>query len=171
MTTTRGYTAVRIDFVDARAEKLSFTAKKDILIQGVNGASVHIKSGEKFTAVRATSLEENMWYIVRQVSGSKKCSCASTKPCKHEKCVATGRSLADLQAESEARAKSRKPAKAAKVVEPPAPPVEQPERWNTPLMEQRARTKALADARFGKKRDMLGTPLNGNRGFQLPTAS
>lgn len=85
--TTRGYTAIRIDHIDPRAERLTFTAKKDIFIEGVNGASVNIKAGEKFYAVRAASLGDNMFYIVREVIGVKKCSCPSVKQCKHEKLI------------------------------------------------------------------------------------
>lgn len=124
MTTTRGYTAVRIDFVDARAEKLSFTAKKDIFIEGENGASVTISKGEKFYAVRAGSLGENMFYIVRCIPGVKKCSCPSCKVCVHELHVKNGRPLADLKAEVEARtkerAKSRKAAKLAQQEDKPS---------------------------------------------------
>ena len=86
--TTRGYTAIRIEHIDPRAEKLTFTAKKDINIEGINGASVNIKAGEKFYAVRATSLGDNMFYIVREVVGVKKCSCPAMCVCKHEKLIA-----------------------------------------------------------------------------------
>lgn len=121
-TTTRGYIAISMSF-DARTDKVEITARQDMAIEGTNGASVIIKAGEKFTAVRAASLGENMWYIVRDVVGQKKCTCMSHKPCKHEIAVFTGRSLAELQAEAEARkvAKSRKggisSAVAAKVAE------------------------------------------------------
>lgn len=114
--TTRGYTAVKLEYIDQRAEKLTFTAKKDIFIEGENGASVTIKAGEKFYAVRASSLGPNMFYIVRCVPGVKKCSCPSCKVCVHEQHVSTGKPLAELKAEVEAkakeRAKSRKSAKA-----------------------------------------------------------
>lgn len=121
--TTRGYTAIRIDHIDPRAERLTFTAKKDIFIEGVNGASVSIKAGEKFYAVRAASLGDNMFYIVRQIVGAKKCSCPSTTRCVHDMHVATGKPLDELRAEVEAkakgRAKSRKAAKTAKVAQQP----------------------------------------------------
>lgn len=121
--TTRGYTAIRIEHIDPRAERLTFTAKKDIFIEGVNGASVSIKAGEKFYAVRAASLGDNMFYIVRQIVGAKKCSCPSTTRCVHDMHVATGRPLDELRAEVEAkakgRAKSRKAAKTAKVAQQP----------------------------------------------------
>jgi hypothetical protein len=108
--TTRGYTAIRIEHIDPRAERLTFTAKKDINIEGVNGASVSIKTGEKFYAVRAASLGNNMFYIVRNVVGAKKCSCPSKTRCVHEVHVATGKPLAELKAEVATRAKSRKAA-------------------------------------------------------------
>ena len=119
--TTRGYTAIRIEHIDPRAERLTFTAKKDINIEGVNGASVNIKAGEKFYAVRATSLGDNMFYIVRvAVVGAKKCSCPSTTRCVHEIHVVTGKPLAELKAEVEAKAKARaKSRKAVKVVQQP----------------------------------------------------
>ena len=86
-----------------------------------------------------------MFYMVRCVPGIKKCSCASTKPCVHEKCVSTGRSLVELKAEVEARAKGRvKARKSAKVVERPAQVVD-----------------------ISEKRDMLDAPLNGNKPFTL----
>lgn len=121
-TATRGYIAISMSF-DARTDKVEITARQDLVITGTNGASVSIKAGEKFTVVRAASLGENMWYIVRDVVGQKKCTCMSHKPCKHEIAVFTGRPLAELQAEVEARkvAKSRKSkvsqAVAAKVAE------------------------------------------------------
>jgi hypothetical protein len=81
------YVAVNFTF-DERTNKVECVANKDMTITGENGAIVTLKKGEKFTAVRAASLGENMWYIVRQVSGEKKCSCPATKPCRHEKLVA-----------------------------------------------------------------------------------
>jgi len=90
MATTRGYVAVNFSF-DSRTDKVAMTARKDMTIKGENGAVVTLKQGEKFTAVRAASLGENMWYIVRDVTGEKKCSCAATKPCRHEKLVAAAK--------------------------------------------------------------------------------
>jgi hypothetical protein len=88
MATTKKYVAVNFSF-DTRTNKVECVANKDMVITGENGAQVALKAGEKFTAVRAASLGENMWYIVRQVSGAKKCSCPATKPCRHEKLVVT----------------------------------------------------------------------------------
>jgi hypothetical protein len=85
MTTHRPYTAVRIEFVPASIQTLNMTAKRDFTIPGTNGGSITLTKGERFTAVRASSLGHDMWYIVRQVSGLKRCSCPATKPCKHEK--------------------------------------------------------------------------------------
>lgn len=104
---TRGYVAVNFSF-DSRTDKVECVARQDMVIEGENGASVSLKKGEKFTAVRASSLGPDKWYIVRQVSGQKKCSCASTRVCKHEIAVFTGRPLAELQAEARKSAKSRK---------------------------------------------------------------
>jgi hypothetical protein len=87
-TMTRGYVAVSLSFA-ASTTKVQMTARKDMVVQGENGASVTLKAGEKFTAVRSASLGPDMWYIVRNVSGEKKCSCPATKPCRHEKLVAT----------------------------------------------------------------------------------
>ena len=84
--TNRGYVVVNFSF-DANTDKVLCTANKDMVIESVNGASVSLKKGEKFYAVRSDSLGENMWYIVRFVSGEKKCSCPANKPCKHEKKV------------------------------------------------------------------------------------
>lgn len=81
--TPRGYVAVNMS-LDSRTDMVECTARKDMTITGEHGASVSLKAGEKFTMVRAASLGENMWYIVRHVSGIKKCSCAASKPCKHE---------------------------------------------------------------------------------------
>jgi hypothetical protein len=88
-TSKRGYTVVKLEFIDARTEMINITANKDMMIAGENGASVNIKAGETFKAVRAGSLGPDMWYVVRQVSGEKKCSCPAMKPCKHEKLVAS----------------------------------------------------------------------------------
>lgn len=85
--TKRGYVAVSMSFASGTT-KVSMTAKKDMTVEGENGASVTLKAGEKFTVVRAASLGENMWYIVRDVIGEKKCTCAAMKPCRHEKLVA-----------------------------------------------------------------------------------
>lgn len=139
---TRGYVAVNFSF-DSRTDKVECVARQDMVIEGENGASVSLKKGEKFTAVRASSLGENMWYIVRQVSGQKKCSCASTRPCKHEIAVFTGRPLAELQAEAEAR-KVEKPrkAKATKSVD-----------------------KSTIQEKTSDK--MLNAALTSNRGFSL----
>lgn len=105
--TTRGYVAVQMSF-DARTDKVEMTARQDMTIEGTNGASIRLSKGEKFTAVRAGSLGPDMWYIVRHVSGAKKCSCPATKPCVHEIHIATGRPLAELRAEVKARAKTHK---------------------------------------------------------------
>ena len=110
---TRGYVAVNFSF-DSRTDKVECVARQDMVITGENGASVSLSKGEKFTAVRAGSLGKNMWYIVRRVSGAKKCSCPAAKPCVHEIHVATGRPLAELRAEVEARAEARKSAKSRK---------------------------------------------------------
>jgi hypothetical protein len=90
MATKRGYVAVNFSF-DSRTDKVECVARKDMVITGENGASISLKAGEKFTAVRASSLGENMWYIVRQLSGAKKCSCPAIKPCKHEKLVTSAK--------------------------------------------------------------------------------
>lgn len=153
--TTRGYTAVKLEYIDPRAEKLTFTAKKDIFIEGANGASVTIKAGEKFYAVRASSLGPNMFYIVRCVPGVKKCSCPSCKVCVHELHVKNGRPLAELKAEMETKAKERaKSRKAAKAK----------------LAQQEDKSSSqdvvsLNDKR--RERDILDEPLTSNRGFEL----
>jgi len=90
--TKRGYVAVKFTGVDSRTEMMHCTANKDLTIQGEHGASVALKAGEKFTAVRAGSLGPDMWYIVRNAKGEKKCTCAANKPCKHEIKVASGKS-------------------------------------------------------------------------------
>lgn len=99
----RGYVAINMS-LDSRTDMVEMTARKDMVIDGEHGASVSLKAGEKFTAVRAASLGEDMWYIVRHVSGMKKCSCAANKPCRHEIAVA----------------EQAKKAEPAKVVEEPA---------------------------------------------------
>jgi hypothetical protein len=108
----RGYVAVNFSF-DSRTDKVECVARQDMVIEGENGASVSLKKGEKFTAVRAGSLGPDMWYIVRHVSGVKKCSCPATKPCVHEIHVATSRPLAELRAEVKARSEARKVAKSS----------------------------------------------------------
>src|SRR5689334_18917528 len=90
--TTRAYTAVKIELVPSAITSLNITAKKPFTIPGLNGGSVSIAAGERFTAVRSESLGPDMWYVVRLVAGCKKCSCPATKPCKHERAV---RSLAE----------------------------------------------------------------------------
>lgn len=87
MTDQTKYTAVKCEYIAATTQMLQCTANKDMTIEGKNGAKVELKKGEKFTLVRSDSLGEGWFYIVRQVSGEKKCSCPSHKPCKHEKAV------------------------------------------------------------------------------------
>lgn len=159
MAATRGYTAIKLEYIDPRAEKVTFTAKKDIFIEGTNGASVTIKSGERFYAVRAASLGENMFYIVRCVPGVKKCSCPSCKVCKHEKLVATGRPLAELKTEVEAKAKERAKSRKAKVAK------------SAKVVEKSAQEVVSPVDPIPLKRDMLDAPLTSNRGFQMFKAS
>ncbi len=82
-TTARGYVAINLGFAP-QTNKVLMTANRDIVISGENGASVSLKKGEKFYAVRSDSLGDGWFYIVRMVSGEKKCSCPAKKPCKHE---------------------------------------------------------------------------------------
>lgn len=116
MAIKRGYVAVNMR-IDPRNGKIEITACQDMTIEGANGASMTLKKGEKFVAVRAASLGKNMWYIVCSVTGFKKCTYSVTKPCAHEIHIATGRSLAELRAEVGAHkaAKSCK-AKVAKAI-------------------------------------------------------
>lgn len=143
-----------------------------------NGATIYrVRSSEpnKKGRVEGTDQEERngLWYDAHnitvcngRVSG---CTCKGSEfrgKCYHRDGV---------QALENARFAARKAVKVAQQEERPSAQEivkpEEPQSWITPQLAQKARTKALADARFGKKRDMLDTPLNGNRGFQLPTAS
>lgn len=80
----RGFVAIKVDYIAAATTRIACVANKDMTIKGVNGASVTIKEGEAFWLVRAGSLGADMFYVVREVSGEKKCSCPANKPCKHE---------------------------------------------------------------------------------------
>jgi ribosomal protein L14E/L6E/L27E len=171
MATTRGYVAVNFSF-DARTDKVTCTARKDMTITGENGASVTLKAGEKFTAVRAASLGENMWYIVRQVSGVKKCSCPATKPCKHEKLVAASKVATPV--ESMTIRPIEKATEAEAIVA--APKFENgfkhTSNWATAQQEKEQNYIAIRNemreirARR-EEEERLVAPLNGNRGFRL----
>ena len=86
-TAKRGYVAIEVRFA-GETQRIACVAKVDMHITGTNGASVEIKPGEAYTLVRSESLSKElgktMFYIVRQVSGEKKCSCPAMKPCRHE---------------------------------------------------------------------------------------
>lgn len=163
----RGYVAVNFSF-DSRTDKVECVARQDMVIEGENGASVSLKKGEKFTAVRAGSLGENMWYIVRQVSGAKKCSCPATKPCKHEIAVFTGRPLAELQAEAEARksAKSRK-SKVSSVVAAKVAEAEKLATSGAVVNQTPAKFAKSNEQTTVQRNSMLNASLTSNRGFSL----
>ncbi len=153
----RGYVAVNLSF-HINTDKVLCTANKAMVITGEYGASISLKKGEKFYAVRAGSLGENMWYIVRMVSGEKKCSCPANKPCVHEVYVTTGKPLVELRAEVEARTKARKVVAkpAVKVVPPVVAKV-------APLSPSPALVAKLATL----PEYCASSSLNGNRGFSL----
>src|SRR5579859_6658787 len=105
--TTSAYTVVSLDV--AGAKMIRCTANKDMTIQGVNGASVELKAGEVFYAYKAESLNEqqgrsDLYYIVRNISGMKKCSCPARKPCKHE--IALAAKTAEQKREEAASTKT-----------------------------------------------------------------
>jgi hypothetical protein len=83
-TTKRGYVAIKVDFISDSTQLLPCTANKAMTIEGVNGAKVSLKAGEKFYLARAASLGDGWFYIVRLRIIGKKCSCAASKPCRHE---------------------------------------------------------------------------------------
>lgn len=111
MTSSRGYIAFEMRYIGSSIDSVAMTALKTFTVAGENGASVTIEAGEKFHAVRASSLGQDKWYIVRNVTGMKRCTCVSHKPCVHENHITTGRTLADLKAEVSARAAKRKASK------------------------------------------------------------
>jgi hypothetical protein len=47
---TRRYVAIEMSF-DARTDKVTCMANKDMVITGVNGATVSIRKGEKFNEI------------------------------------------------------------------------------------------------------------------------
>ncbi|GCE14216.1 hypothetical protein KTT_41290 [Tengunoibacter tsumagoiensis] len=56
-----------------------------MVVQGTNGAEVHLRFGDVFYLIRSASLGDNMFYVVlADARGAKKCSCPARKPCKHE---------------------------------------------------------------------------------------
>lgn len=90
---TAAYTAVYMPYIKNATPNsiIRCQAKEDRKIEGVNGASVELKAGEWFYLAASDSLGADMYYIVREVSGAKKCSCPARKPCKHEIKVAAKR--------------------------------------------------------------------------------
>lgn len=144
--TKRGYFAVNMSFA-AQTNKVTMTANKDMTINGENGASVTLRQGEKFTVVRAASLGENMFYIVRNVSGCKKCSCAAMKPCRHEKLVAS----------KNASVSCRQPKRRSDILE-------RIEQDREAVLEVNNTLQPLWD-KMAEKR--LMAPLNGNRAFSI----
>lgn len=80
----RGYVAIQCDYIAAKTARIACVAKCDMEIKGANGATVSLKAGEAFHLVRSESLGDNWFYIVREVTGEKRCSCPANKPCKHE---------------------------------------------------------------------------------------
>jgi len=146
MTDQTKYTAVKCDFIAPQTKMLQCTARQDMTIQGQNGASVTLKQGEKFTLVRSDSLGDGWFYVVRQVSGEKKCSCPSHKPCKHEKAVKTIKLTVAKPVESSTVA----PIKSTDI----ALDIERfKKEWAKPVRQKEDWTVAA--------------PLNGNRGFSL----
>jgi hypothetical protein len=141
MATTRGYVAVNFSF-DTRTDKVECTANKDMTITGENGAQVQLKAGETFTAVRAASLGENMWYIVKHVNGQKKCSCPATKPCRHEKLVVASRVVKCVALSTR-------------------------QSLNSTEVERIVRMPVITAPFVKKNTDRMAAPLNGNRGFSL----
>lgn len=85
--TAMPYVIVYLDYIAPETTILPCTANKDMDVHGENGAVVHLKAGEAFDLVRSQSVP-NGWYIVRHVSGEKRCSCPSRKPCGHEEASA-----------------------------------------------------------------------------------
>ena len=180
-TTLRGYTTVTIEFVDPRTNKLEMTARQDMTIPGQNGASVTIKAGEHFTAVRSESQGENQWYLVRHVSGCKKCSCPAKKPCKHEKLVAAAHAEHPVHTQAIQPVEVVPPATlvaAEPVVEKAKQPVivapvggRRSTSWFNRIMEERARAVAihseLLEIRERQEAERLAAPLNGNKAFSI----
>lgn len=111
--TPRGYVAIRVDFLSPETQSLRCTACKDKHYVGTEGTFVDIKAGEVFYLVRAASLGADMFYIVRLVTGQKRCSCAGNRPCKHELFVAS----------KETQRKAKPPVRQAKKPAAPAAPV------------------------------------------------
>jgi hypothetical protein len=159
----RGYVAVKIEYVDARTEMLNFTANKDIIVQGTHGATVTIKAGEKFHAVRAGSLGEDMWYLVRpSLKGMKRCSCAANSPCVHEIRISTGKPLAELRA-----AKTRKTANPVVVEAPIVETVNEPAPASEYRMSDALVEKLAAVASLDQLMKRTSLKSERNQGFSL----
>jgi hypothetical protein len=133
------YVIVYLDYVAPETTILPCTANRDMEIAGENGAVVHLRAGEAFDLVRSDSVE-NGWYIVRHVSGEKRCSCPATKPCSHEKASAL------RMATRRGRIAIEITGKAAQIVTPK--PAAKP-------------CSVIVESRMER------APLNGNRGFSI----
>jgi hypothetical protein len=136
--TAMPYIIIYLDYIAPETKLLPCKANKDMTITGENGAIVHLRAGEAFDLVRSDSVE-NGWYIVRHVSGEKRCSCPATKPCIHEKAVAM------RMATRRGRIEILVAGRTAQIVTKPVPKP----------------CSVTIEAR------MEHMPLNGNRGFSL----
>lgn len=166
----RGYVAIQCDYVSAATTRIACVAKCDMTIEGTNGASVDLKAGEAFWLVRSESLGENMFYIVREEIGVKRCSCPANKPCKHETGLKAyiaehGRSPLHLRAREIAAEASK--AKAAQIAEE----AEQSRDLFAVAAANAAQAGPAIDkaliASTAQSDRRLASTLNGNRGFSL----
>ncbi len=84
MSPTATYTAVRIGSVAATTNTIRCVARKNLRIEGVNGAAVDIRAGEVFYLARSESLGGDWFYIVDMREGvMNPCSCPARSMCKH----------------------------------------------------------------------------------------
>ena len=143
----RGYVAFEMKHIAPSIDMVTMTANKSFSVLGANGAHATIWEGEKFTAVRAGSLGPDMWYIVRNVTGTKKCSCPANKPCKHEIAV------------------QAKQAKAAVVV--PQISEEAKAKQEETALYEKIKARAKYASQGHEDAVWNSAPLNGNRGFSL----
>lgn len=174
----RGYVAVHVDYIAATTTRIACVARQAMTITGVNGASVELKAGEAFTLVRSESLGANMFYIVREVVGEKRCSCPANKPCKHETGLAAhvakhGKPAIHLRA-TRIAAEASKVAAMAMDDEPAivGSVTQHIALDDDTLTAAEEKTMAHLVSRplmvsVACRRGMESAPLNGNRGFSL----
>lgn len=153
---TRPFVAIKVEHVAATTMIIPCTARKDLEIEGDNGAKIRIKAGDKFYLHRSASLGENMFYIVQVILDVPLCTCMATKPCKHETAIAARIEVSEVE-EQPVEVEELAP---VLVTAAPAPSPHLGYASNLAMIEQ-----ARKERRAQERRE--NAPLNGNRPFSM----